>query len=84
MVGDIRPVEILARLNVNVVFAYDSDISYSDKDVKQSIDKLKRITNVYIIQDTNNLLGGKEAKNAPVDLGQEVWEELYESKRKVI
>ena len=75
---------LLVRLKVNVVFAYDSDINYWQRDVKQSIDKLKRVTNVYVIDDKNMLLGGADAKNAPVDLGEEVWKELYASKRKVV
>lgn len=77
-------VDLLAKLKVNIVFAYDSDVDYRDSGVRQSIDKLKRITNVYIIQDKNHLLGGKDAKNAPVDLGEEIWEELYSSRKKVV
>ena len=77
-------VELLANLRVNIVFAYDSDVDYRSNDVKQSIDKLKRITNVYIINDRNLLLGGKDAKNAPVDMGIDVWKELYEHRKKVV
>lgn len=74
---------LLARLHVDVVFAYDSDISYRQPDVKANIDKLKSITNVYVINDSKHLLGGAEAKNSPADCGKDVWEELYETKRKV-
>ena len=77
-------VELLLKLHVNIVFAYDSDVNYWDNSVKQSIDKLKRITNVYIIRDKDNLLGGRETKNAPVDLGKEIWEELYNNRKKVV
>lgn len=77
-------IEILVKLKVNVVFAYDSDIDYWNKDVRQDIDKLRRITNVYIIGDKNNLLGGKTTKNSPVDLGEEIWIELYKQKKKVV
>lgn len=77
-------VMLLVRLKVNVVFGYDSDINYWQNDVKQSIDKLKRVTNVYVIDDQNMLLGGKDAKNAPVDLGEDIWKELYSSKRKIV
>lgn len=77
-------VELLAKLKVDIVLAYDSDVDYRSTDTKSSIDKLKRITNVYIINDRNGLLGGKETKNAPVDLGKEVWDELYRAKRKVV
>lgn len=65
-------------------YLYDSDVDYWDSGVRQSIDKLKRITNVYIIQDKNHLLGGKDAKNAPVDLGKEIWEKLYNGRKKVV
>ena len=75
---------MLIRLKVNVVFAYDSDISYADSEVKQNIDKLRRITNVYVVDDVDKLLGGKEAKNSPVDCGLDIWEELYMNKRKVV
>ena len=77
-------ISLLVSLRANITVAYDSDIDYRDKDVKQSIDKLKRITNVFIIKDCDNLLGGKEAKNAPVDLGKDVWEELYANRKKVV
>lgn len=80
----VEQVLLLARMRVNVVFAYDSDISYWQKDVKQNIDKLKIITNVFVIEDENKLLGGAESKNAPVDLGKDIWEELYKSKRKIV
>ena len=76
-------VRLLVKLRVNIVFAFDSDVSYANNDIKKSIDKLKRITNVYLIYDRYNMLGGKEAKNAPVDISQEVWEQLYNSKTKV-
>lgn len=67
----------------NVVFCYDSDVSYHEKDVKRNIDILKRFVNVYIIEDKGNLLGGALHKNSPVDLGLEVWNELYKSKTKI-
>lgn len=75
--------KLLVRLRVNIVFAFDSDIHYSDKDIKKTIDVLKRITNVYVIYDRKGLLGGKDAKNAPVDLSREIWEQLYFNKTKV-
>lgn len=77
-------VDLLIKLKVNIVFAYDSDVDYKDSDVRRSINKLKRITNVYVIQDKKQLLGGKEAKNAPVDCGEDVWIELYKNKKKVV
>lgn len=75
---------LLVKLRVNVVFAYDTDINYWQSDVRKDIEKLKRVTNVFVIEDTNLLLGGADTKNAPVDLGKEIWDELYASKRKVV
>ena len=77
-------IELLVKLRVNIVFAYDSDVDYKTGEVKDNIDRLKRVTNVYIINDVDKLLGGKESKNAPVDLGIDIWEELYRQKRKVV
>lgn len=77
-------IALILSLKVNVVFAWDTDVSYSSDEIKQQIDMIKRITNVYIIRDPEKLLGGKESKNAPVDCGREVWEELYANKRKVV
>lgn len=76
--------DLLVKLRVNVMFAYDSDVDYRSGDVRQSIDKLKRITNVFIIDDRKKLLGGADAKNSPVDCGEEIWETLYGQKRKVV
>lgn len=77
-------IDLLVRLRANVVFAYDSDVDYRRGDVRHDIDVLRRVTNVYVIDDPGHLLGGAEAKNAPADCGREIWEELYYSKRKVV
>lgn len=77
-------ISLLVKLKVNVVFAYDSDVSYNEGEVKENIDVLRKVTNVYVISDKDLLLGGSVAKNAPVDCGQDIWEELYFSKRKVV
>lgn len=79
-----RQVDLLVKLRVNIVFAYDSDVDYRKSDVWNSISKLKRITNVFIIEDRKHLLGGAISKNAPVDCGLDIWETLYEEKRKVV
>lgn len=76
-------VSLLIQLKVNIVFAYDSDVSYYQKDVKPDIDRLKRLTNVFLIIDRQKLLGGVSAKNAPVDLGKDIWEILYNNKVKI-
>lgn len=76
--------DLLVKLRVNIVFAYDSDVSYRNDEIKKDIEKLKRVTNVFIIEDKGKLLGGAETKNSPVDCGKDIWEELYESKRKIV
>lgn len=77
-------INLLVELKVNIVFAYDSDVEYFKGESREDINKLRRITNVYIIEDKQKLLGGKETKNSPVDCGLEIWEELYSNKRKVV
>lgn len=77
-------ISLLVKLKVNIVFAYDSDVDYRSEDVRRNINKLKRVTNVFIVEDRRKLLGGIEAKNAPVDCGEEIWEILYSQKRKVV
>lgn len=77
-------IDLLVKLKVNVVLAYDSDVNYRKDEVKQNIDILRRVTNVYIIDDPQKLLGGAKEKNAPADCGLDIWEELYFNKRKVV
>lgn len=77
-------ISLLVKLRSNIVFAYDTDVDYKTKDVQKSINMLRKVTNVFVIQDPKRLLGGVETKNAPVDCGQEIWEELYTNKRKVV
>lgn len=77
-------IDLLIKLKVNVVLAWDSDVDKFDSDVQDSLKKLKQFTDVFYISDKEQLLGGKEAKNAPVDCGKEIWETLYEHKRKVV
>lgn len=77
-------IDLLVKLRVNIVLAYDSDIDYKKGDVKRDIDVLRRVTNVYIIEDRHRMLGGVNTKNSPVDCGLDIWEELYLNKRKVV
>jgi len=77
-------IRLLIRLRVDVVLAYDKDVDYFSKEVWKQIEKLKKFTNVYIIEDKGNLLGSKDEKNSPADLGEDVWEKLYEKKRRII
>lgn len=75
-------IRLLVSLRVDVVLAFDSDVSYREKDVISSINKLKRFTNVYLIEDDGSL-GGAEGKCSPADKGVKVFEKLYANKRKV-
>lgn len=68
----------------NVVLAYDSDVTYCEKAVKENINMLKRFVNLYIIKDKDGILGGKEGKNSPIDLGFDVWQKLYLQKKKIV
>lgn len=78
-------ISLLVKLRVNVVFAYDTDVNYKEKEVELNIDKLRKLTNVYTIYNEKSLIGNEETRNAPVDCGREVWEELYTNyKRKVV
>lgn len=77
-------IQIIVKMRVDVVIAYDSDVDYRSQDVAADINKLRMVTNVYVVEDSEGLLGGKDAKNAPVDCGEEIWKELYENKRKVV
>jgi len=79
-----QQIELLIKLHVDVVLAFDTDVDVSDPVFRKNIDTLRRMTNVYIITDQKELLGGKDLKNSPADCGQSVWEELYRTKRKVV
>lgn len=75
---------LVVKLRVNVVLAYDSDMSYSRNDISENIEKLRRVTNVFVMEDKQGLLGGASTKNAPADLGEDVFRELYAQKKKVV
>lgn len=77
-------ITLLVKLKTNVVFAYDSDVSYWSKDVRTNLNKLRRFTNVFILEDREKLLGGVEAKNSPADCGRDIFERLLANRRKVI
>lgn len=77
-------IKLLIKLRVDIVLAYDSDVSYREKEVGKNINKLKKFTNVYIIEDKDKLLGGIEAKNSPVDKSKEIWDRLYATKQRVL
>lgn len=69
----------LLKLGLNeVTIAFDSDVAWEE--VVKTGSKLKRFMNVYAIRDTKRLLGDKEA---PVDQGKAVWEQLYRERIKI-
>ncbi len=79
-------VEILIQLGVKeVVIAYDNDVDFQK--ILNCTKKLRWFTNVYVVMDRrykkNKLLGSKEEKRSPCDLGREVWETLYREKVKL-
>lgn len=76
---------IISNHNIDsVVLAYDSDVDYNrEEKVLENIRILKRFVNLYKIVDRENLLGGKEAKNSPIDMGENVWNKLYENKVRI-
>ena len=69
--------KLLAILGCNVVFALDNDVDIR-KD--HNIQKLKHYVNVEYILDTDHLLGEKDA---PVDRGREVFQTLYEQRKRL-
>ena len=72
-------IKILLALGVkNVVIALDKGVDFSK--IAKPLNILKRFTNVYIIRDYKGLL---DDKDAPVDKGKEIWEKLYDEKRRV-
>ena len=67
-------IKILIKLGVKeVVIAFDKGVN----PWKLDLGMLRRFTNVYAVYDKKNLLLDKDA---PVDRGQKVWNELYESR----
>ena len=84
-IHDLTPeqIRLLISLRVDVVLAYDSDVCYQNAKIAEDIRRLARFTNVYIIEDQEGVLGGKEGKNSPIDLGGDIFQKLYENRRKV-
>jgi len=67
--------QTLIKLGVRAVFALDKDVDIkADKNIK----KLSHFVKVEYIYDKNNLL---EPKMSPVDLGKDIWLQLYEGRR---
>ena len=76
-------VRLLLKLQCDIVIAFDKDVSINEIRNMDTVNKLKMFTNVYVIVDKNNLLGGADEKNSPVDKGKEIWEKLYEEKLRI-
>ena len=65
-------IKLLISLGVkDVTIAFDSDVDVAK--INKAVYMLRRFAKVYIIKDTHQLLGEKEA---PVDRGKEVFEQL--------
>ena len=78
-----QQVVVLLQLGIkNVVIAWDNDVSW-DKIVKET-KSLRNFVNVYAIRDVNGLLGSKEDKLSPVDKGRQIWEILYDERKRVV
>lgn len=69
--------QILIKLHVDVVIAFDADIPLKDIKTDDKISILSKFTNVYVVYDKSGLLGDRNLKNAPVDCGREKWVKLY-------
>lgn len=77
---------LLIKLGVkSVVMAYDNDMSIEK--IRKCTEKLRRYMNVYVIMDRkflkDKLLGSSKNKMAPCDKGKEIWETLYQEKRRL-
>lgn len=75
-------IELILRLHCNVVIAYDQDKTLQD--IYESVKWISRFTNLDIISDPQHLLGDVSNKNSPVDMGYDVWQELYKNKERVV
>lgn len=69
-------VKLLLKLRVReVVIAFDQDVCL--KKIKECTAILRRFTNVFAVIDNDKLL---DEKMSPCDKGQEVWQQLYDSR----
>lgn len=69
--------KILIRLGVKVTFALDAEINIYDD---ENIMKLRQYTNVYWVRNRDDML---EPKDSPTDKGREVFETLYQERRRL-
>ena len=72
--------KILIQMGVkDCVLAFDQDVT--EREAMKSANKLKRFMNVYLVIDRNGLLSEKQS---PCDCGKEIWDRLYNERRKVV
>lgn len=69
--------KLLIKLGVRVVFAFDSEV---DPRNDKELPKLARYVSVDAVRNVDNLL---QPKMAPVDAGKEVWDTLYEGRKRL-
>lgn len=70
--------KILSLKCSNCVIAFDKDVKYQES-LKEAR-KLSKYMNVYIVIDNEDLL---KEKQSPVDVGKEIWEQLYRNRIRV-
>ncbi len=73
-------IEIILSMGISdVTLAFDKGTP-AEK-IRECTRLLRKLTNVYTVWDTHNLL---QDKDAPVDRGKRVWEILYDDRRRVM
>lgn len=74
-------VKILLKLHIkDVVIAYDNDVDIHKIDACTEL--LRKFMNVYYVIDKKKILGSKKEKLSPVDKGRDIWERLYNERKK--
>ena len=72
--------KILIKMGIkDVVVAFDKDVTL-DK-LKPSLNRIKNWMNVYVVRDKNGFGGDK---SSPVDMGEKIWKELYEERKRYV
>lgn len=71
--------KLILSLQCDIVIALDKDVCYDE--IKEIAEQFCDLTDVYIIMDTDNLLSEKDA---PLDCGEMIWDELYDGRFKYI
>lgn len=74
---NLHQMKLLAMLGCRAVFALDKEIDVSQD---EKVCKLCRYVPVEVVSDPEDLL---QPKMAPVDAGKEVWERLYEHRKRL-